>query len=283
MYIPLSQIESNLYTAGGEFILFTDKSPYIGAYFKTSKGEYFTGQNPQDENVRPLIKVDNIYNEVEVKGEPADSDLSYSLAPQAYINASGVPITAQRPIINSIPQPTSSDYENQTFQRYFLKKSTNFQYNETTQNEFELFENQDSSVQYNLYSPLQLTWKLKGKLLDVYKQNYNTVKYVAKINEWVKFEEYFKYRFAKYYKGNKEDINYTEGGELKVLDTNEEYVGYFHLHPNSGVLMEGRFHQPQAHKVLILIKEGEALKSRKVGATEEVGTSRRRNIPRGGY
>jgi len=284
MYIPLSQIESNLYTAGGEFILLSTSEEYIGPYFKTSKGKFYSGQSPQDENVQPLIQRDNVYKTVTEKGEPADYDLSYNLAPQAYVNATGNSFNAKKPIINSIPQPTATDYENTAFQRYFLKKNTNYQYSETNQNEYELFETKNSIVQFTSYTPLQLSWNIKGKLIDVYKQNYNTVKYKAETNKWIKFEEYFKWRFAKYYRGNKDDINYTEGGELKTLDTNQEYVGYYHVHPQRGVIMEGRFHQPTPHSILIPIIEGEVLNNRKkLGATDEVGTSRRRNIPRGGY
>ena len=48
MYYPLSQITSNLHTNGGEFAYANTKQEYIGYYYKTSKGEHFTGKTPQD-------------------------------------------------------------------------------------------------------------------------------------------------------------------------------------------------------------------------------------------
>ena len=48
MYYPLSQITTNLNTNGGELIYANTRQDYIGYYYKTSKGEYFTGKTPQD-------------------------------------------------------------------------------------------------------------------------------------------------------------------------------------------------------------------------------------------
>ena len=61
MYYPKSQIETNLYTAGSEFSTIADGREYIGVYWRTSKGKYYTGTNPQDSNIKELS--DNIrYN-----------------------------------------------------------------------------------------------------------------------------------------------------------------------------------------------------------------------------
>ena len=48
MYFPLSQITPNLYTNGNEFIIQSTQQPYIGYYFKTSKGQFYTGRTPSD-------------------------------------------------------------------------------------------------------------------------------------------------------------------------------------------------------------------------------------------
>ena len=288
MYFPLSQIETNLYTPGNEFILISTGEEYIGNYFRTSKGQFYTGKNPQDKPnnlLSPSSAIEgSVTNNTYYELEPANFSLEYNLAPEEYTTVIGGDVPFRSSPQNTIPLPQKNDYENQNFQRYFLKKNTNYMYSEIDKNQFSLYSKQDPTVQFTVYTPLQLNWKLKGKLIEVYKQNYNTVKYKANLNGWAKFEEYFKWRFAKYYKGNKDDINYTEGGELKTLDTNQEYVGYYHVHPQRGVIMEGRFHQPTPHSILIPIIEGEVLsKRKKLGATDEVGTSRRRNIPRGGY
>jgi len=50
--------------------------------------------------------------------------------------------------------------------------------------------------------------------------------------------------------------------------------------------MEGKKHMNSPHDILVLIKDGEVLTKKRVGMDEEVGTSRRTNIPSrgsGGY
>jgi hypothetical protein len=48
MYYPKSQIQLNLYTNGGEFILSTTKEDYKGNYYKVSSGKLYSGKNPTD-------------------------------------------------------------------------------------------------------------------------------------------------------------------------------------------------------------------------------------------
>ena len=48
MYIPKSQIKSNLYTEGTEFIRVDNNLPYNGYYYKTSKGKFYTGKTPEE-------------------------------------------------------------------------------------------------------------------------------------------------------------------------------------------------------------------------------------------
>ena len=111
----------------------------------------------------------------------------------------------------------------------------------------------------------------------------NIVKRAERVNGWVGFFDSFKDRFARYYKNEDNKVFYTNGGELKIKDTNTEYVGYYHVHPSKGILMEGRVHVDTPHSILVLIEEGDILTKIKISEEGEVGTSRRRNIPRGLY
>ena len=47
-YYPKSQIKENQYTNGGEFIIVSTQENYMGYYWLTSKGEYFTGKTPEE-------------------------------------------------------------------------------------------------------------------------------------------------------------------------------------------------------------------------------------------
>ena len=288
MYYPKSQIETNLYTAGSEFSTIADGREYIGVYWRTSKGKYYTGTNPQDSNIRELS--DNIrYNSPDgLALSQANDDLPgyVNLSSNDYIKASGKRIVDKLNIINSIPSPTTTDYTNKNFQRYFLKRTNNYQYTETDSKNYTLFTTKNPTAQFELYTPIQLTWRIYGKLLDVYKQNYSTIQYKSKVYNWIKFDLFFKNRYARYYKPSNDDPNYTKGGELKVEKTNEEYIGYYHFHPSKGSLMEGKKHMNSPHYTLVLIEDGEVLTKKRISVNEEVGTSRRTNIPSrgsGGY
>jgi len=292
MYYPKSQIETNLYTVGSEFSTVLDNMPYTGNYWRTSKGLYYTGTNPQDVNIREIVR--NRAYDSPSKGGLALSDKNddipvytdYDMADNAYIKASGKKVLEKNNRVDTIPFPTKLNYTNKNFERYFLKRVTNYQYTETDNSNYTLMVSKNPKVQFELYTPIKLSWRICGKLLDVYKQNYNTIQHNTKIYDWIKFDLFFKNRYARYFKPANDDPNYTKGGELKVEKTNEEYIGYYHVHPLRGVLMEGKKHMNSPHDILVLIKDGEVLTKKRVGIDEEVGTSRRTNIPSrgsGGY
>jgi hypothetical protein len=48
MYYPKSQIKTNLYTNGDEYVIELTKSPYSGYYYLTSTGIAYTGKTPDD-------------------------------------------------------------------------------------------------------------------------------------------------------------------------------------------------------------------------------------------
>tara|TARA_B110000046_G_C12977443_1_gene391786 strand:- start:717 stop:1583 length:867 start_codon:yes stop_codon:yes gene_type:complete len=284
MYYPKSQIETNLFTPGQEFSTLSDNKEYIGNYWRTSQGLYYTGTNPQDNNVRVLTQ-NRKYNNPglgSVDETNDDAEVYVNMLPESYTNANGRRIRNISTLINSVPLPTKTDYTNENFQRYFLKRTTNYSYLETSKNTYTAVVEKNNTVQYDIYDSLALTWKISGKLLDVYKQNYKTVQYKGNVYNWIKFNLSFKNRYARYYKPSSDEPNYTKGGELKVEKTNEEYIGYYHFHPKQGSLMEGKKHMNSFHYTLVLIEDGEVLTKKRIGIDEEVGTSRRTNIsPRG--
>ena len=56
MYYPQSQIKTNLYTNGGEFVVKSTDQNYVGSYWKTSSGQFFSKKNPQDIPYEELIE-----------------------------------------------------------------------------------------------------------------------------------------------------------------------------------------------------------------------------------
>ena len=285
MYFPLSQITTNLTTQGGEFTIQSTGEDYVGNYFKTSKNQFYTGKAPNDGVNQLLIEFTstNQANQEDVEAGLAGSynpDASLTLLPSAYLNANpkSTPVVKNRPK-TSFVRPTQKQYENTKYKRYFIKRTTNFTYKEVNLSTYRLYKNGDPSVQSSLFDTISIDWYIAGKLLDIYKTNFKIVALAEEQNNWFGFIRYFKDRYARYYKKEPNATYFTDGGELKIKGTNKEYVGFYHVHPSRGVLMEGKVHVSTPHKVLVLIEEGDVL-TKVVKIDGEVGTSRRMNIPR---
>jgi len=285
MYYPKSQITTNLSTNGKEFQLVETDEYYIGSYFKTSDGRFYTGKTPQDGNNKLLVQ--NPINNPNTPILSINSDTNYftNILPPSYLNASKSELILPPPPQGNIVFPTEEDYETGEYQRYFLKHNINNIYLEVNQSTYNNFFNLNPSVQYQLYTAIQISWILVGKPIEVYEINRNIALLYEKENKIMGFSNFFKGRYLKYYRPLKNEYYSTRGGELKVQDTNENYEGYYHVYSTRGVIMEGRFHTGSPHKVLIPFK-GEEITKIKIYpmVNREVGTSIRKNIAReGGY
>ena len=285
MYYPLSQINPNLYTNGDEFV-YADPSknnqPYTGNYFATSDGKFFTGKTPQDVPTNELVRiVETSTNEsiVDIIGDyPFGINPSTIGYPPSILLSQ---VSKESPRI-SIPFPTQGDYATGEFQRYFLKKRTDYTYLEVDQLTYENIDTQNPNSQYELYQGKAITWILTGKLLEVYKINYNITELVEKQDEWLGFSRFFKNNFTKYFsfEASSPVFLYTKGSELKFESTGDDYVGYYNISP-IGRIIAGKSATRTTQEYLIPYKGGEKInQSRSIAILDnEVGTSRRQNIP----
>lgn len=286
MYFPLSQITSNLYTSGNE-LQYLDNGKegqsYTGNYFKTSDGRFFTGRTPQDVPNDELVLIKKKININSPLDSYAFNPENAVTLPREYINSSNPkPLAGNAPRI-SIPFPTQADYTTGEFQRYFLKKRTNYTYLEVDQLTYENIVNKNPNSQFELYQGKAITWILTGKLLEVYKINYNITELVEKRDGWLGFPTFFKNNFTKYFsfEASSPVFLYTKGSELKLESTGLDYVGYYHVSP-IGRITAGKSSTRATQEYLLPYKGHEKInQSRYVSKDEEVGTSRRQNLPFG--
>lgn len=215
MYYPKSQITPNLTTNGGEFLT-PDGKPYNGKYFKTSDGKFYSGANTNDKpNIQLTQKTINnqSLNSIEspsprnqdkfvpLRGsEPVDSnmyliDSGYYKANPELWNRKAAP----RPPKQSYSLPTEEEYENGSFNRFYVRKSNEYRYIEVSLKEYKLFEEQSPIVQFNLYSPIKILWRLKGDKTEVYQVNKTTVLNKERIMVLPGFSNSFRKRFDKYW------------------------------------------------------------------------------------
>ena len=64
MYVPKNRIKTNLYTAGNEFVVKSDKTQYTGFYHSLWTGRFFTGKTPNDDPINEIIRQANVINSI---------------------------------------------------------------------------------------------------------------------------------------------------------------------------------------------------------------------------
>lgn len=201
MYYPLSQITPNLYTNGNEFIYSNTKLEYRGYYYKTSKGEYFTGKTPQD-GPNELLIISSLETGVpiSIQNEVASFVNVDDFQVNEYINISNKQVIAPSIPLYSPNIPTQQDYQNTEFRRYFCKKTNEIIYLEISKETYDKLVAQDPQIEYSLYIPFNLPWQLTGNKEQVYKTNRNITELTSVRQKLPMLAEYLKMDFTKYYK-----------------------------------------------------------------------------------
>jgi hypothetical protein len=201
-YYPSSQIKTNLYTNGEEYILSTTKEIYKGNYYELSSGKKYTGTSP---NNKPNILLTEIiiypnsngeFNE----GEAESRGISFSNPPiisTTPYNNKKIPIRFL-PVYNPTI-PTPKDYNLGVFTRYFCKKNNELKYIEIDEKTYNLLKLKSNQLAWDLYTPLLVLWYLNGEKEKVFQTNKGLVNLIEKQNKWYGFSQYFKDNYTKYY------------------------------------------------------------------------------------
>ncbi len=211
MYFPQSQIKTNLYTNGGEFVLLSTNQNYQGPYWSTSSGKYYTKKNPQDIPYEELIKLtaspltdNSVVSILSVEDKNQVNNLNYNYKTvKAYDLARGIDIN--NPIIKSLPSyflptPTEKDYNLGAFTRYLCKRTNQNIYIEINKDTFEGLSSSDPSLLFSLYTPFKITWTLTGtSISEVSKINFDVVSQYEKQNRFKGLVKYFK-NYSQFFK-----------------------------------------------------------------------------------
>jgi len=262
MYYPKSQIQPNLYTNGGEFILSTTKEDYKGNYYKVSSGKLYSGKNPTDKPNILLTLLDlNSPEEFKQTFDPNFITTQDDLSNGSYL---------LNPPIRTIPLfnptlPTDQDKQNGQFNRYFCKKTNELKYLEIDKETHTKLQAKDLKIAWDLYEPASLLWVIKGNQETVFNTNKSSVFKIEQNQRWNGFSQYFKENYSKYLsspdtepatKNNylkyyqPKDINnlYTSGGEFTTKN-GQNYIGFYHIHKGT-IPMAGKTHTQYYHETL---------------------------------
>jgi hypothetical protein len=192
MYYPKSQVKTELYTNGGEFVRTDNNQDYKGFYWQNSSNQYFTGKTPQD---LPSVALERQQTEdSEAPSTPQDysvwvanvgdiSNVNPGLAPKRYY-----------------PKPTDDNYNIGQFTRYFTKKTNQNIYYEISKEDYEGLRNREERLKWQLYEGVKLNWQLTGDKQEVYKTNKNIVYITEQQNRLPGFSKIFRNDYLQYYK-----------------------------------------------------------------------------------
>jgi len=256
-YYPKSQIKSNLYTNGNEYIFPVTEEEYIGYYYELSNGDIFTGKTPEDkENILLKdININNLSKELSVF-DPTNNEFERKIEVDPYITTI-IPgyLPSNPPQNRAIPSsnltiPTQKDYDLGEFQRYFTKKNNENLYLEISKETHDLLKDNSSNIAFDLYTAISLPWDLSGEQTQTYTTNKNIVILVEEKNKWYGFTQWFKDDFLKYYKSlDIEEDLFTDGTEFINRRTKLAYRGPYHIHPEKGPMV-GAKHIQRKHDYL---------------------------------
>lgn len=183
-YYPKSQIQTNLYS-NGEYQLVSTKVPYIGSYWKTSKGEYYTGVGPQYTPVEEL--------------EPIQTNSNSNLDRTTSVEVN----SAFRNLPPSItPSPAEEDYKAGVFFRHFYRRINQPVFTEITKEDFDKLVQKNSQYLWQVTNPFKIPWTLTGEESYVQTTNQNVILTIQQRDpiNLRGLTEYFNGKYLKFYK-----------------------------------------------------------------------------------
>lgn len=268
VYTPKSQIIKNLYS-NREFEKVISGEQYTGYYHKTADGRAFTGRDPDDVPVtllRPIIpnntdegsdlraNEQRIVTQQNIRPNKGNyrwlSDVGPFEANQA--NDSIVLLDERRAPVASPRLPESREYERGYMDRYFVYNLKNFQYFETTEQDYTSMIYNPGKIDALTFRAFKIKWFISAVSRKVVRQkNLGYLNYLKQTQNMPGVINYFKNSLDQYYKRKTQDL-FTPGGEL--LKNGVNYVGSYHVHPTVGP-MEGARHTTTSHSVLTFIDD----------------------------
>jgi len=168
-YYPSFRIKPNLNSTGNQFTL--NGRPYVGKYYETYDGKFFSGPNPTlgpNERLIPNVAYPNTPG-------LASSGLSRSAKKDlaAKTKSQTNPLDLTEPASYQ-PKPLETDYNRGYFNRYFVKKINETGYiKEISFEEYSKIQDGSATYDVSFYQIEKIMWKLTGPLNTVRLSQYD--------------------------------------------------------------------------------------------------------------
>lgn len=220
-YIPLNRIQTDLFTAGGEYVYLASGIEYTGDYYSLYNGQTFSGATPNapfSEEIVPIFSLTSTQDETPFEGrsvyvplETEDPDIQVPYRDTLYdakMLDQYIKLQGQRPdqvgdaarILAQDIKPTEQDYQKGQFFRFFVKKRNEPLYIEINRKIFSSIKNQDTKVYSKYYLPFRLLWTLTGPEDDVFEANRTITTKAEQFLQLTFLSDYLEQDWLKFYK-----------------------------------------------------------------------------------
>jgi|TARA_B110000495_G_C23041400_1_gene624900 hypothetical protein len=217
MYIPKNRILTNQYSNDRKLVYKTSQEVYIGSYYKTFDGKYFTGKTPNDPPNLELLFVEDTENSF----TPLlpQNKLAYGEAPTifdsidtpgysenmviTYAGLQGINLddsTRKFLPYQCYPPPTPNDYEIGSFTRYFSMKINTNSFLELDKKLYDKLNSKNGDYLWEPYLLIIIPWTIAGVESSVNLTNSNIVQLQEKRMKIVGLGRFLKFDFLRYYK-----------------------------------------------------------------------------------
>lgn len=185
MYLPKFKYEGNLFTSGGEYTLKATGDEYKGYYFKTYKGEFYTGIAPSlkdtNQQLLPIQETEREFGTLQ-----SDEVLLYD---EIYNNPHEFSLKSTQEVPSYTPVITVGDSINGFFIRYFAQNTVTKQIQEIEKTVYTDLESKSVKYFYKNYSVVRLYWFLSGEIEDTQSGPYKLPGVRTKNTESIKTAE----------------------------------------------------------------------------------------------
>ena len=186
-YYPKSQIKTDLFTNGKEFIRSDNRLPYVGSYWKTSDGSVFSGKTPDDKPTITLLPIPE-----PVEQTPLNTTTEWKVDyPSDIVNKKPGQVPK-----NHIFQPLPEELHLGQAFRYFTKKSNQKVYFEISKDTFKKLSTKSNEILFQLYTPITMIWRLEGNDDEIFEANLNTARDIQNRQQLPGFVNSFKGKFV---------------------------------------------------------------------------------------
>lgn len=162
MYLPKFKYQGGLFTIGGEFAVKATGENYKGFYFRTYKGELYTGAEPSlIGNNSELIKL-----EKEEQETGTLETLDVTIYDEIFNNPHEFSLKVTEQIPQHTPIITVGDSFNGYIIRYFAQNKLTRQILEINKQVYNELESKSIKYFYKNYNVVRIYWFLAGNLED---------------------------------------------------------------------------------------------------------------------